>query len=89
MRDRPDDLDEGLLRPAPARHWSIDATRVDHMPVGFGDHHWAATDHGGRRWFVTVADVRRQPYERLRQAMDTTAPRSSTCSRSCTPRRRP
>ncbi|MFI7615206.1 phosphotransferase enzyme family protein [Nonomuraea terrae] len=72
MRDRPDDLDESLLRPALAA-WGIEAAGLDYAPVGFGDFHWIARDGRGRRWFVTVADVRRQTFDGLRLAMDTAA----------------
>ncbi|UBU11026.1 phosphotransferase [Nonomuraea gerenzanensis] len=72
MRDRPDDFDEELLRPA-LRDWGIEAATLDYAPVGFGDFHWIAGGHGGRRWFVTVADVRRQTYDGLRLAMETAA----------------
>ncbi|MEV0384123.1 aminoglycoside phosphotransferase family protein [Nonomuraea sp. NPDC050643] len=72
MRDRPDDFDEDLLRPA-LTAWGIEAATLDYAPVGFGDFHWVASGRGGRRWFVTVADVRRQTYEGLRLAMDTAA----------------
>ncbi|MFB4265505.1 phosphotransferase enzyme family protein [Nonomuraea sp. GTA35] len=72
MRDRPDDFDEELLRPA-LNGWGIEAATLDYAPVGFGDFHWIATGGGGRRWFVTVADVRRQTYDELRLAMETAA----------------
>ncbi|WP_052423553.1 aminoglycoside phosphotransferase family protein [Nonomuraea candida] len=72
MRDRPDDFDEALLRPA-LRAWGIEAVRLDYAPVGFGDFHWIAAERTGRRWFVTVADVRRQTYDGLRPAMETAA----------------
>lgn len=69
MRDRPEGLDEGLLRPA-LRDWGIDAVALDYAPVGFGDYHWVADG----RWFVTVADLRhRWSYDELRSAMDTAA----------------
>ncbi|MGP3959001.1 phosphotransferase [Nonomuraea sp. 3N208] len=68
MRDRPEGLDEGLLRPA-LRAWGIDAVVLDYAPVGFGDYHWVADG----RWFVTVADVRRRSYDGLLQAMETAA----------------
>ncbi|GAA4943142.1 spectinomycin phosphotransferase [Nonomuraea thailandensis] len=71
MRDRPDDFDEELLRPA-LNDWGIKAATLDYAPVGFGDFHWIATG-GGRRWFVTVADVRRRTYDELRLAMETAA----------------
>ncbi|MFC7583093.1 phosphotransferase [Nonomuraea antimicrobica] len=72
MRDRPEDFDEGLLRPA-LRQWGIEASTLDYAPVGFGDFHWVAGDRAGRRWFVTVADVRRQTFDGLRLAMETAA----------------
>ncbi|MEV0619148.1 aminoglycoside phosphotransferase family protein [Nonomuraea sp. NPDC050404] len=72
MRDRPDDFDEGLLRPA-LHAYGIEAATLEYAPVGFGDFHWIAGGRGGRRWFVTVADVRRQTYEGLRLAMETAA----------------
>ncbi|WP_188195773.1 phosphotransferase [Nonomuraea sp. SYSU D8015] len=68
MRDRPEDLDEELLRPA-LREWGVDAVTLDYAPVGFGDYHWVADG----RWFVTVADVRRRPYDGLQMAMETAA----------------
>ncbi|MGP3929611.1 phosphotransferase family protein [Nonomuraea sp. KM88] len=72
MRDRPEDFHEGLLRPA-LRAWDVRATTLDYAPVGFGDYHWVAGDGGGRRWFVTVADVRRRTFDGLGLAMDTAA----------------
>ncbi|MFC5835587.1 phosphotransferase [Nonomuraea insulae] len=72
MRDRPDDFDEGLLRPA-LSEWGIEAGTLDYAPVGFGDFHWVAGERGGRRWFVTVADVRRQTFDGLGLAMETAA----------------
>ncbi|MFI7699183.1 phosphotransferase [Nonomuraea sp. NPDC049480] len=68
MRDRPEDFDEGLLRPA-LRDWGIDAETLDYAPVGFGDYHWVADE----RWFVTVADVRQRSYDELLRAMETAA----------------
>ncbi|SDK74234.1 phosphotransferase enzyme family protein [Nonomuraea jiangxiensis] len=72
MQDRPEGFDEGLLRPALGA-WQIDAVTLDYARVGFGDYHWVAGDRGGRRWFVTVADVRHKPFDGLRSAMDTAA----------------
>ncbi|RZQ59732.1 aminoglycoside phosphotransferase family protein [Amycolatopsis suaedae] len=43
------------------RDWDIDAT-VEHLPVGYGDHHWAATDRRGGRWFLTLADLGAKPH---------------------------
>jgi spectinomycin phosphotransferase len=40
-----------------ADHWGLATTQLDYLAVGFGDHHWIATEAGGRRWFVTVAEL--------------------------------
>jgi len=40
-----------------AGHWGVAAIQLDYLAVGFGDHHWMATEAGGRRWFVTVAEL--------------------------------
>lgn len=40
-----------------ARHWGVAAIGLDYLAVGFGDHHWIAAEAGGRRWFVTVAEL--------------------------------
>jgi len=62
------------------RTWQIDAASLVYAPVGFGDYHWSATDTGGQRWFVTVADLAYKPQSGdrteaalrgLRRAMDT------------------
>ena len=36
--------------------WSIADAQVEHVPLGFGSHHWTA-EARGTRWFVTVDDV--------------------------------
>lgn len=50
-----------LLAPALLRY-SIEAARIDHAAVGFGDHHWTVLDTAGRRWFATVADLTDKPH---------------------------
>jgi len=81
MRERPPDLDERDLAPV-LEQWGISAVVLDHLPVGFGDHHWSATDSAGRRWFVKVADLTDKRHcgpdpaaaaTGLRRAMDTAA----------------
>ena len=34
--------------------WDAEATRISHLPVGFGAHHWAVGDDTARRLFVTL-----------------------------------
>jgi spectinomycin phosphotransferase len=53
----PDDLDRGTLADALRADWRIDAARLEHLPVGFGSHHWKAAGTDGSRWFVTADDL--------------------------------
>ncbi|MCK2238674.1 MULTISPECIES: phosphotransferase [unclassified Crossiella] len=81
MKSRPSDLDDHTLHQA-LQAWNITATSLTHAPVGFGDHHWTATDQHTRRWFITVADLTAKPHcgptpatawHGLHQAMTTAA----------------
>lgn len=81
MLDRPVDFDEHQIKDALA-DWGIHAEVLTHVPLGFGDHHWSATDTSGRRWFLTLADLHHKPFlggdpdtalRNLRRAMDTAA----------------
>lgn len=57
MLSAPDDLTDATLAAALTREWGVAVAELDHRPVGFGSHHWAATDPAGGRWFVTVDDL--------------------------------
>ncbi|WP_190318513.1 phosphotransferase [Nocardiopsis listeri] len=81
MRDEPADVDEDRLLSALA-DWGVRAVALTHVPLGFGDHHWSATDTMGRRWFLTLADLEHKTFlgedprtvlDRLEGAMDTAA----------------
>lgn len=81
MRDRPVDLDEQQIQSA-LTDWGVHAAALSHVPWGFGDHHWSATDTFGRRWFLALADLEHKAFlggdpdtvlRRLRAAMDTAA----------------
>ncbi|WP_460759648.1 phosphotransferase [Nocardiopsis oceani] len=81
MWDRPVDLDECRIQDALAG-WGIHAVAMAYVPLGFGDHHWSATDTSGRRWFLTLADLEHKPFlgadadtvlGNLARAMDTAA----------------
>lgn len=61
MKDRPPALTDEVLREA-LHAWHITPTSLTHAPVGFGDHHWTATDDHSPRWFVTVADLTGKPH---------------------------
>jgi hypothetical protein len=77
----PDDLPASLIRNALADSWSFTATSLQYQPVGFGSHHWLATDARGNQLFVTVddqamrlhgsADTREAAFGRLRRALET------------------
>ncbi|MFZ2012443.1 MAG: hypothetical protein WAV00_01305 [Nocardioides sp.] len=55
MREPPPRVDDQRLTHTLAEHWDPTVTRVAHLPVGFGAHHWAAYDAtGAPRLFVTL-----------------------------------
>lgn len=58
MLSPPDDLTESTLAAALTREWGIAVAALAYQRVGFGSHHWSATDPTGRNWFVTVDDLR-------------------------------
>jgi len=53
----PTDLDQGLVEEALRAHWHLRTASLVYEPVGFGTHHYIATDGDGRRWFVNVDDL--------------------------------
>ncbi|MBA2465008.1 MAG: aminoglycoside phosphotransferase [Nocardioidaceae bacterium] len=53
MREAPEHLDAADLLEVVRRHWDTDVDALEHLPVGFGAHHWAASVGGVRRLFVT------------------------------------
>lgn len=54
MREPPPHVSDEQVLAAVREHWDAGATRVRHLPVGFGAHHWAAGDDAARRLFVTL-----------------------------------
>jgi spectinomycin phosphotransferase len=53
VREPPPGVADGDVLAAVRRGWAPRATRVEHLPVGFGAHHWAAYDGPVPRLFVT------------------------------------
>jgi spectinomycin phosphotransferase len=53
----PDDLDRGALESLLERRWRLREPRLEYLPVGFGSHHWLATDSAGTERFVSVDDL--------------------------------
>ena len=52
-----------------AEEWDLHGVELEHAPVGFGSHHWVATDPTGVRRFVTVDQVADGRFERLERAL--------------------
>lgn len=57
MHEPPAHVSDDEVLGAVRVHWSPAVDRVEHLPVGFGAHHWAASVGGDRRWFVTLDAV--------------------------------
>ncbi len=54
MREPPTGVAPVDVLAAVSRHWDVSLDRVEHLPVGFGAHHWAAYVGGTPRLFVTL-----------------------------------
>ena len=67
MFTRPDDLPESVIADALQDQWGFRAASLDYQAVGFGSHHWLATDTAGRQLFATIDDLA----AKLRTAGDT------------------
>jgi spectinomycin phosphotransferase len=62
---RPPDLSDGPILRELAASWSFSAETLTYLPVGFGSHHWRATDASGRRLFLIVHDLPAMLHSRL------------------------
>jgi spectinomycin phosphotransferase len=79
VKEEPAHIDQVELAQILLRQWGLAAAALRYLPVGFGDHHWEATDAAGGRWFVTVAALaggwrgtgQEAGYADLRAAMET------------------
>ena len=54
MREPPADVTPADVLEALCGHWDLDVDQAEHLPVGFGAHHWVASSGGRRAWFVTL-----------------------------------
>lgn len=68
MFTRPTDLAEDALAEVLNDRWQFAPASLEYQAVGFGSHHWLATNVEGTRLFVTVDDLA----AKLRTADDTT-----------------
>ncbi len=57
MRTKPDDLSDQAIAAGLREGWGFAAVSLEYQPVGFGSHHWLATDDSGSHRFVTVDDL--------------------------------
>ena len=57
MFTRPPELADDAIVASLAEHWHVDAVELAYEPVGFGAHHWKATDTEGIELFLTVHDL--------------------------------
>jgi len=62
MLTPPSEIGEGALRAGLESGWGMRVEALDHLPLGAGSHHWAASGAGGGEWFVTLDDVRTKPW---------------------------
>ncbi len=53
----PEDLDRSELKHVLEGRWCLRDPQLDYLAVGFGSHHWRATDSRGTSRFVTVDDL--------------------------------
>jgi spectinomycin phosphotransferase len=53
VREPPTDIDSDDLLAVVRSEWETGVVRVDHVPIGFGAHHWAAYDGDRPVLFVT------------------------------------
>ncbi len=68
MFTRPDDLPENAIAGALQDLWGFRAASLEYQAVGFGSHHWLATDTTGSLLFTTADDLA----AKRRTANDTT-----------------
>ena len=69
MREQPDFVSAEAVLDAVQTHWAIDVDAIEHLPVGFGAHHYRASSAGTPRLFVTLDSLgRRHSAESLEAA---------------------
>lgn len=69
MREAPDAVSVEAVLDAVRTGWAIDVDAIEHLPVGFGAHHWRVSYAGMPRVFVTLDSLgRRHSAESLEAA---------------------
>ena len=64
MLTPPAGLTEENLLDVLAGGWQLDVKQLAHQPLGWGSHHWTATERDGRLWFVTVDELETKRHSR-------------------------
>lgn len=54
MREPPPNVTDADVLAVVREHWSDEVDGAEHLPVGFGAHHWSATVRGRPAYFVTL-----------------------------------
>jgi spectinomycin phosphotransferase len=72
MKDEPAEISPDLVAGILNKHWGFEATEVAYAPVGFGSHHWIASDRAGPRWFVTADRLDRDDQVSIEAALGAT-----------------
>ena len=54
VREPPVDVSDSAVLAAVREHWSAEIDGVEHLPVGFGAHHWSASVRGRPVYFLTL-----------------------------------
>jgi spectinomycin phosphotransferase len=57
MKEAPPELALDRLRAALLEHWGIRVRKLEYLPVGFGAHHWRATDGSKGAYFLALHDL--------------------------------
>ncbi|MFG1820455.1 phosphotransferase [Kribbella sp. NPDC049174] len=57
MREAPEFISADAVLDAVRTHWAIDVDVIEHLPVGFGAHHWRVSFAGAPRLFVTLDNL--------------------------------
>jgi spectinomycin phosphotransferase len=68
MREPPAHVADSEVLDVVRRAWDPDVDMVEHLPVGFGAHHWAARSSGEARLFVTYDHGKADPLTVLEAA---------------------
>ncbi|MFG1626333.1 phosphotransferase [Kribbella sp. NPDC049227] len=60
MREAPDVVSAEAVLDAVRTGWAVDVDAIEHLPVGFGAHHWRVSYAGVPRLFVTLDSLGRR-----------------------------